>query len=215
MKFSEFKALGLAIGVFVAVYAPAFAATALVRPRIEMAIPLIIGITFSVALGLIFLLARGPTGMAEFGFSIPKSRYIVIAGVMGLPLAMAVTWLSRLFPAKLPFDVSGLPLWMIGLYFVVGSPVQEELVFRGLIQSILEQRWRMTFSVFGGTLSCAVTFTAVLFCVIHLEAGLAIATGAIVLGLVAGELRRRSGSLLPAVIVHALFNVADAVWPRT
>jgi membrane protease YdiL (CAAX protease family) len=26
------------------------------------------------------------------------------------------------------------------------------------------------------------------------------------LGLVAGELRRRSGSLLPAIVVHALFN---------
>jgi len=66
---------------------------------------------------------------------------------------------------------------MIGLYFVVGSPVQEDVIFRGLIQSILERGWRMTFSVFGGTLSCAVTLTAVLFCVIHLEAGLAVATG--------------------------------------
>jgi membrane protease YdiL (CAAX protease family) len=71
-----------------------------------------------------------------------------------------------------------------------------------------------TFSVFGDSLSWAVTFTAALFCIVHLEAGLAVATGAIVLGLVAGELRRRSGSLLPAVIIHSLFNVADAVWPR-
>jgi len=34
-----------------------------------------------------------------------------------------------------------------------------------------------------------------------------------VLGLVAGELRRKSGSLLPDVIVHALFNVPGLLWP--
>ena len=72
----------------------------------------------------------------------------------------------------------------------------------------------ITFSVFGGSLSGAVAFTAVLFGIIHLEAGVAVATDAIILGLVAGELRRRSGSLLPAVIVHALFNAADAFWPK-
>ena len=47
-----------------------------------------------------------------------------------------------------------------------------------------------------------------------LGAGAVVATGAIVLGLVAGELRRRSGSLLPAVILHALFNAADAFWSQ-
>jgi len=38
-----------------------------------------------------------------------------------------------------------------------------------------------------------------------------VALGAVVLGLLAGELRRASGSLLPAIIVHAIFNCADAV----
>jgi membrane protease YdiL (CAAX protease family) len=70
----------------------------------------------------------------------------------------------------------------------------------------------ITFSVLGASLSSAVIFTAALFGIIHLGAGAAVATGAIVLGLVAGELRRRSGSLLPAVIVHALFNAPDAFW---
>jgi membrane protease YdiL (CAAX protease family) len=215
MKFPKPQALGLGIGLFVAVYLPAFVTTMLIRPRVEIAIPLIIAITFSVALILILLLARQPIGIAEFGFSIPNSRYIAIAGALGLTLGLAVTFLSHLFPSKPPFDVSRFAPWMIGLYFIIGSPIQEEIIFRGLIQSIMERRWMITFSVFGGSLSCAVTFTAVLFCVIHLGAGVAVATGAIVLGLVAGELKRRSGSLLPAVIIHALFNAADAVWPRT
>jgi membrane protease YdiL (CAAX protease family) len=214
MKFPKPQALGVGIGLFVAVYVPAFVTTGLVRPRIEIAIPLVIGITFSVALILMCLLVRRPAGIAEFGFSIPNSRYVAIASTLGLTLGLAVTWLSHLMPSKPPFDVSGFAPWMITLYFVIGSPIQEEIIFRGLIQSMLERRWMITFSVFGGSLSGAVAFTAALFGIIHLEAGVVVATGAIVLGLVAGELKRRSGSLLPAVIVHALFNAADAFWSQ-
>jgi len=214
MKFPKLKALGVGIELFVAVYLPAFVTTALVRPRIEIAIPLVIGITLSVALILMLLLARRPAGIAEFGFSIPNSRFIMIAGAFGLALGLAAVLLSRLFPSKPPFDVSRFTPWMICLFFVVGAPIQEEIIFRGLIQSMLERGWTLTFSVRGGSLSSAVVFTAALFGIIHLGSGAAVVAGAIVLGLVAGELRRRSGSLLPAVIVHALFNAADAVWPR-
>jgi membrane protease YdiL (CAAX protease family) len=211
MKFPKLKALGVGIGLFVAVYVPAFMTTEFVRPRIEIAIPLIIAITFLVALILVFLLARPPTGIAEFGFRIPHSRYVAIAIVFGVTLGLAVTMLSHLLPSKPPFDVSGFAPWMVGLYFVIGAPIQEEIIFRGLIQSILERRM-VNFPLFGGSLSAAVVFTAALFGIIHLEAGVVVAASATILGLVAGELRRRSGSLLPAVIVHALFNSVDAVW---
>jgi len=214
MKFPKLKAIALGIGLFVVVYVPAFTTTALVRPRIEIAIPLIIAITLLVALILMFLLARSPAGIGEFGFCIPQSRYVASATVFGLTIGLAVAFLSHLLASKPPFDVSRLASWMIGLYFIIASPIQEEIIFRGLIQSMLERRWMITFSVFGGSISGAVAFTAVLFGIIHLEAGVAVATGAIILGVVAGELRRRSGSLLPAIIVHAVFNAADAFWPQ-
>ncbi len=214
MKFPNIQTFVIGIGLFLAVYIPAFVTAALVRPRVEVAIPLIIAITFLIAFILVLLLARPPTGIAEFGFRILNTRYLAIGTALGLILGVAVTFVSHLFPSKPPFDVSRLTSWMIGLYFIIGSPIQEEIIFRGLIQSMLERRWMITFSVFGGSLSGAVAFTAVLFGIIHLEAGVAVAIGAITLGLVAGELRRRSGSLLPAVIVHALFNAADAFWPK-
>jgi membrane protease YdiL (CAAX protease family) len=214
VKLPRIQAFGIGIGLFVAVYIPAFVTTALVRPRVEIAIPLIIAISFLVAFTLVLLLARPPAGIAEFGFRIPNTRYLATGTGLGFTLGVAVTFLSHLFPSKPPFDVSRLAPWMIGLYFILGSPIQEEIIFRGLIQSMLERRWVITFSVFGGSLSGAVAFTAVLFGLIHLEAGVAVATGAIILGLVAGELRRRSGSLLPAIIVHAVFNAADAFWPH-
>ncbi len=210
MKFPKLKTLGLGIGLFVVVYVPAFTTTALVRPRIEIAIPLIIAITLLVALLLMFLLARSPAGIAEFGFRIPQSRYVASATVFGLTIGLAVTFLSHLLPSKPLFDVSGFAPWMIVLYFLIGASIQEEIIFRGLIQSMVERQGKIGFSFAGGSLSGAVAFSAALFGIIHLDAGAVVALGAIILGLVAGELRRRSGSLLPAIIVHALFNAADA-----
>ena len=212
MKFSALKAIGLGIGLFAVVYVPAFVTTTLVRPRIDIAIPLIIAMTLLVALILMFLLAQGLPGIAEFGFRIPHSRYLAVATAFGLTLGVAVTFLGHLFPSKPPFDVSHFAPWMIGVYFIIGSPIQEEIIFRGLIQTTLERRWMITFPVFGGSLSGAVIFTALLFGIIHVGIGAVVAIDAIVLGLVAGELRRRSASLLPAIVVHALFNAADAFW---
>lgn len=214
MKFPNTRACGIGIGLFLAVYIPAFAITAIVRPHVEMAVPLIIGITSLIALILVFLFARKPAGAAEFGFTIPKGLYLDTATVAGLILGIAVAFTSHRFPSKPPLDLSHLKPWMIALYFVVGAPIQEEIIFRGLIQSMLERRWTKPFTVFGVSLSGAVVFTAVLFGIIHLEVGALVAVCAVILGLVAGELRRRSGSLLPAIIVHALFNAADAYWPK-
>ena len=210
---SKLRALGLGIGLFVAVYAPAFVVTALVRPRVEVSIPLVIAISVTIGLILIFLLARGPVGIAEFGFKVSNASYTAIAICFGLAAGVAVTAASHLFPSQPPFDVSRLTPWMIAIYFIIGSSIQEEIIFRGLIQTVME-RQMITFSVFGASRSGAVIYSAALFGIIHLGAGPVVVMGAIALGLIAGELRRRSGSILPAVIVHALFNAADASWSQ-
>src|SRR4030095_9605509 len=140
MKSAKAKAVGLGGSVFVAVYVPAFIATALVRPRIELAIALIIAISLLIAILLIFLSARAWRGFAEFGFGIPGSKYVGIAFALGLTLGLVSAFLNYLFPSKPPFDVSGFVPWKIGLYFIVGASVQEEVIFRGLIQSIVEER---------------------------------------------------------------------------
>ena len=214
MKFPNIQAFGIGIGLFLAVYVPAFAITALVRPHVEVAVPLIIAITLVIALILVFRFARKPAGAAEFGFTIPKGQYLAMATALGLILGIAVTFVCHLFPSKPPLDLSHLKPWMTALYFSFGAPIQEEVIFRGLIQSMLVRRWTKKFPVSGGSLSRAVVFTAMLFGIIHLEVGALVAVCAVILGLVAGELRGRSGSLLPAIIVHALFNAADAYLPK-
>jgi membrane protease YdiL (CAAX protease family) len=210
--FLKVKALGLGVGLFVVVYVPAFIATAIVRPRIELAILLVIAITLSIAMLLISLLAAARGGFAGFGFRVTRPRDVGIALAFGLALGFVAAFLNHLLPFKPPFDVSGFARWKIGLYFIVGASIQEEVVFRGLIQSMVERRCTLIYPLLGVSISGAVVFTAMLFGIIHLEVGALVALGAVILGLVAGELRRRSGSLLPAIIVHASFNCIGTLW---
>ncbi len=211
MNLPKIRALGTTIGLFIAVYGPAFAAVSLIRPTAKGTVPLIISISLATALALIFTLARRTGSVSEFGLIVPRFRYVWLAVSLGLPLAVAAGWLSHLFPARGPIDTSGFPLWMLWLYFGVGASVQEEVIFRGLLQSFLEQRWATLF-VLRAPLSPAVLFTAMLFGIIHMGSGPIVIVAAFVLGLVGGELRRRSGSLIPAMIVHVLFNVPDLLW---
>src|SRR5438132_11948270 len=104
MNFPSIRAFGTGIELLVAVYIPAFFTAGLVRPRVEVAIPLIIAITFLIAFILVLLLARPPTGITEFGFRIPNARYLAIGTAQGLILGVAVTFVSHLFPSKPPFD---------------------------------------------------------------------------------------------------------------
>jgi membrane protease YdiL (CAAX protease family) len=80
----------------------------------------------------------------------------------------------------------------------------------GLLQSLVSRGassrtfWGIHFPVF---------FIAALFGIIHVDSGIVVATEAVLLGVIAGELRRMSGSLIPAILFHALLNAASALWP--
>ena len=84
------------------------------------------------------------------------------------------------------------------LFFVhrcVTAPVVEELVFRGAIQSALQP--------LGGV--AAVWVQAALFAVQH--SGAAGMLYALAMGAVLGQLRQKSGSCLPGMLLHALNNL--------
>ena len=89
-----------------------------------------------------------------------------------------------------------IPLLLLGLLTVALVPaICEELFFRGLVQRSFE-----------GELAprTAIWITALLFALIHMQPILLIPlTG---LGLLLGYLAWRSGSILPAILLHLLFN---------
>ena len=208
---SSVKHAGLALMLFVAVYAPAFAAVAVLRASAQVAIPLIIVVSAGLTVLSMAFLAGDAKGIEEFGVAGSPAAYVFAALLAGIPVGGTLAYVAARYPAPPLFDVSTLHPWMIFVYFVLAAPVQEELIFRGLLQTTIARAvsvprgsWAVHFPV---------VFVAVLFGVIHLEAGMVVAAGAVLLGLIAGELRRMSGSLVPAILFHVLLNAASALWP--
>jgi membrane protease YdiL (CAAX protease family) len=61
--------------------------------------------------------------------------------------------------------------------------MQEEVIFRGLVQSFLQARWSEALAVCGTQVAPAVICTAVLFAIVHLGSGLATVVGALALSI--------------------------------
>ena len=155
-------------------------------------------------------LTRGTNGIAEFGVAKSSASYVVAATLSGIVLGGALADLAARYPAPSPLDLSKLAPWMIFVYLVLGAPVQEELIFRGLLQTVMARAVSVPAGVWA--IHFPVIFVAALFGVIHLGSGIVVAASAVLLGLIAGELRRMSSSLVPAILFHALLNAALALW---
>jgi membrane protease YdiL (CAAX protease family) len=105
------------------------------------------------------------------------------------------------------------------LFIWIYASISEEILTRGLLQGYLSIAGR---DVAGTSsrfrFSLPVVTSALFFGAMHAVLIPAMGPGAIPiivlatgLGLVAGHYRERTGSLLPAIIVHALFNIGGTV----
>jgi membrane protease YdiL (CAAX protease family) len=139
----------------------------------------------------------------------------VAAGVVGI-IALAGLWtvlgsLVRTAPNALP-DTHGVPLWTaipMLLVSIVAAPLTEEIAFRGYAMGLLRRHF--------GPIS-ALVVSSVMFAAAHLTHGL-YPTKLIVYLLVGLGLAAtvwRTGSLLPAMIVHSFgdFVFFTLVWPH-
>jgi membrane protease YdiL (CAAX protease family) len=203
--------LTLALLLFVSVYAPAFALVSWLHPGVEVTIPLIIAVSAGIAAICMVLLAKQPKAISEFGLARSSSSYVIAATAAGVVIGVVFAYIAALFPARSPLDLSTLRPWMIVVYFIIAAPIQEEVIFRGLLQSVIARGASSSRTFLSA--HAPVFLTAALFGVIHVDSGIVVAIEAVLLGLIAGELRRMSGSLIPAILFHALLNASSALWP--
>ncbi|HEX5314789.1 MAG TPA: type II CAAX endopeptidase family protein [Gammaproteobacteria bacterium] len=207
------RAIGLMLVTFLAVYVPASLLTKGLRLPINAAVPVEILVTFTIACAIAgWHIRRDGFTAAAFGARLPPRRYVGYALLFAAPLSVLVAWFLGHFAESGPLAGLSLAPWLVYLYFVVAAPIQEEMIFRGLLQTALARRLALQRKYAAASGVIAVLAVAILFAVIHLVVGAATAAGALVLGLLAGELRRRSGSLLPAIVCHSIFNLAGILW---
>jgi membrane protease YdiL (CAAX protease family) len=149
----------------------------------------------------------------------PVSReawiWSLAAGVVGV-MALAGLWsvlgsLVRVGPNALP-DTGGVPLWTavpMLLVSIIAAPLTEELAFRGYAMGLLRRHF--------GPIS-AMLISSLMFAAAHLTHGL-YPTKLVIYFLVGLGLAAtvwRTGSLLPAMIVHSFGDLVffTLVWPH-
>ena len=197
-------ACGLAALLLVLVYAPAFLIAGGLKLPMNTAVPVIIGITIVAAWAL--AAAYGwwrRLRMADFGVGWARPRYLVLALLIAVPLSAAAQLAIERAHESAAMPGLHLSKAALAFYFLLCAPVQEESIFRGLLQTVFTRELgRSPTAAIAGSIGAAL-----LFALVHLEIGPVTAAGALLLGLLAGELRRRSGSLLPAILSHVVFNL--------
>ena len=135
---------------------------------------------------------------------------LVRAALLGLAAS-----LDRIVPYRHPIvdfltdhrDAASVTL--VWLAACVVAPIVEELFFRRILQGWLERRLTPSFGVAqaGGL---AIAGAAVLFAAAHVGQGLAWVP-LVGLGIVLGLLARQTGSIVPGILAHALFNAVSVV----
>lgn len=171
------------------------------------------------SLVLILGLSRGKP--ARYGFRMATGAQIKTTFVFGSIVAvvvhviLAILW-RLMSPSGNNPVVAGASLLQIVVKVWIIASICEEVFYRGLIQSFLVPLRDYGATVFGVRLSLPIAIAAFLFGFSHimlLTMGVdgfivgGIVGSAIFLGLLAGYYREKTGSLLPAILVHLLFNV--------
>jgi membrane protease YdiL (CAAX protease family) len=194
-------------------YTPAFVIVAALKPGIAAMIPIVIGASFVSAAVLIAVIGwRSQQLPADFGLRFSDLRTTALTAAIALPVAAAIGWGLQVAHERTPFDLSHFPLALLLLYFGLAAPIQEESIFRGLIQSVLRRELMKGNPASPGYEYVASAASALWFGVLHLSVGPFTACAAVVLGLIAAEARRRSQSLVPAIVAHSIFNLSQIVF---
>lgn len=175
---------------------------------------------------IIALISHG--NIKDFGLCRPKPlnylKLILITFVVSITslfilASLFMGFLSNLFQIEMSGGFNfGSSIWItiLGIWF--WSSITEEIFNRGLLQSLLQD---LSKHIFLG-LSLPVWISAILFGAGHLTLFnvtnspffvMFIVSNATFMGLIAAYYREKSGSIIPAVIVHILANVFGSL-PR-
>jgi len=115
------------------------------------------------------------------------------------------------FGGRILLGISKDPTWIFKdeeafFRLVIGYPVIEELAFRGVIQGWLLRRTDS--AKIAGKLSWANGITSLLFVAVHFVHHTPVWAAAVwIPSLMFGYVREYSGSVVPAVILHGMYNL--------
>jgi membrane protease YdiL (CAAX protease family) len=158
--------------------------------------------------------------LSQYGLTVGTFRFSAKYLLWLLPTAV-ISILEMISSHGNPTPTSSLsfsPLTVV-LFIWIYASISEEIFVRGLVQSYLApfSQYRIKISN-TRSISFPIFFGAVFFGLMHVVlwprlglAALVPIAFATLLGFIAGYYREATGSVLPAIVVHALFNIGGTV----
>jgi len=167
---------------------------------------------------MLHLLSRGAAWSSlGCGLSRPGDDAVLAVGGLALilmPLLGLAAVLDRIEPYRhaivdfLTANRDPLSIGLVAFAAVVAAPIAEEFLFRRVLQGWLEG-WLEPRAPKWGTVT-AIVVSSLAFALAHLGQGLAWVP-LFFFGLVVGYLSRQTGSIVPGIILHGLFNAVSVV----
>lgn len=164
---------------------------------------------------IIILLTEGR--MAEYGFT--KGKFRLTGKILLWIIPTAILSIMGYFASRSGVEVKpGLgfaPLQTV-IFVWIYATVAEEIFTRGLLQGYLSPLVRYGINLSKKLrLGMPVLFSGLYFGLMHIIAidkmGPPVILLATLLGIVAGYYREKTESLIPAIIIHALFNIGGSL----
>jgi membrane protease YdiL (CAAX protease family) len=183
-----------------------------------MLMPIIIIVTLCLAVLLIAIV--GKRQFSQYGFKLPEGSNVRKALSIGFVAGIVLSVFARLSNVEVTF-MGQPPLLYIILLSWIETPIQEEVIFRGLFQSYLAMHIKSSITIWKWKATTPALIGAIAFSLVHLTlltvestlgGVLLIILGAFVLGIIAGHLRAETSSLISPIIVHAIFNLIGTVF---
>lgn len=155
-------------------------------------------------------------GMPVLGLKRVSKKMVLIAAAIGVGFGLMV--LLLFFVEIVPWNIYGdsegehrirvniLTAIVLTLIAVTFVPVFEELMFRGVIFSGMEESWGST---------TAIVFSSVLFVSVHFRFFIFVSVLPLlcifILSIIIGIFRARTKSLVPGIVIHSTYNLVVAL----
>ena len=154
---------------------------------------------------------KGNGPKIDLGLVAPRThlRLGFAAGLVSLLVAGLVAWIVTQFTGPLSstagdvgVNQTGIVLLLFVFMAMFGAPIVEEIAFRGLLYGALAKA--------NVNEHLVVVITAVVFALFHFEPKRFIIL--VVIGIILGEVRRRTGSTSAAIVAHIVNNTPSALY---
>ena len=176
--------------------------------------------TTMLVMSVLLMLALSKGKILSYGFKWIRTSDLKSVAILSFGIGTVGALILALLPSQETATFEEFTFLQTVIFVWIYASICEEILTRGLIQGYLAPFVDHCIGVFKLRLSLPVIVGALFFSLIHimpLGASLGIyklivfLLFATILGVIAGYYREKTGSLVPAVIVHMMFNISGSL----